>query len=83
MITLNQLAQQIDAYCEGRTNLEQFQNWFESSLTRGIYQTPGKLLDTCLEVDAAFSALSLDGIEEAEFKRELANSIRQFESSPR
>ena len=76
MITLDQLAHQIDAYCQGRTNLEQFQNWFESNLTRGIYETQGKLLDACLEVDAAFSSLSLDGIEEAELKLQLAKAIR-------
>jgi hypothetical protein len=77
MLSIADLSQAIAAYNDGNVSLDQFADWFhQASRAKFGYSAPVRSL--CLEIDLAFSRLDYDGINEDEFRRELANTILPF-----
>jgi hypothetical protein len=80
MLSAEDLAQAASAYKSGSASLDQFADWFRVVSRRKFSESP-EVLHAIQEIDAAFSRLDFEGIDETEFREELDNAIRPFASS--
>jgi hypothetical protein len=81
MFTLEQLLEQVNAYREGRTSFDEFEESYRNS-SWGFYDRPGDALSEAISgVEAAFSAYEADGISEEAFQQELVDAFRPIASA--
>lgn len=81
MLSLVDIEQAVEAYSTQHVSLDQFADWFARA-SRGMFGESKEVLEACISIEQAFSALHLDGISEEEFSKELAAAIRPFAISP-
>jgi hypothetical protein len=75
MLSLVELQNQIFEYREGHISIDDFLDWYRRA-SRGKFGAQQEVLDACLRVDIAVSALEYDGLSDAMFQDGLENAIR-------
>ncbi len=73
-MNIEDLSKAVFDYESGRWSLDQFADWFRH-VSRPKFAESPQVLNAILEIDSLFSRLDHDGIEESEFRRELANTL--------
>jgi len=71
---IKHLSLAVGKYRDGQMSLDQFADWFRA-VSRRKFAESEEVRSAILEVDSAFSRLDFDGIDEAEFRRELESAV--------